>query len=97
MSNNKKKKKGLGVDSFFDEPLGVEPQESMKPSNMHHRFYPPKKEKVRKTYVMYEETQLALEVMKFEELKRGNKISMSDLLEEAILDLMHKKGLTMPT
>lgn len=55
---------------------------------------PPPRQKIRRTYALYEETQIALEEMKLAARKRGVKTTLGDLMEEAVQLLMEKKGMT---
>ena len=93
-----RKKSGLGVDAFFED--GSETREENGPPETGNgkRGRKPilqKREKIRKTYVVYRDTQLAIELMKFEASKSGKSVSLSDILEEAIETLMEKKGLKL--
>jgi len=54
---------------------------------------PPERQKIRRTYALYEETQIALEEMKLAARKRGTKMTLGDLLEEAVQLLMVEKGM----
>ena len=54
---------------------------------------PPQRQKIRRTYALYEETQIALEEMKLAARKQGVKMTLGDLLEEAVQLLMEKKGM----
>ena len=54
---------------------------------------PPAREKIRRTYALYEETQIALEEMKLAARKQGMKMTLGDLLEEAVQLLMEKRGM----
>ena len=54
---------------------------------------PPAREKIRRTYALYEETQIALEEMKLAARKQGAKTTLGDLLEEAVQLLVEKKGM----
>ncbi len=54
----------------------------------------PERVKIRRTYALYEETQIALEEMKLAARKKGIKTTLGDILEEAVLLLMEKKGFT---
>jgi len=51
------------------------------------------RQKIRRTYALYEETQIALEEMKLAARKQGVKMTLGDLLEEAVQLLMEKKGM----
>ena len=45
--------------------------------------------------MIYSDTQLAIELMKFEASKSGKSVSLSEILEEAVETLMEKKGLQL--
>ena len=51
------------------------------------------RQKIRRTYALYEETQIALEEMKLAARKQGVKMTLGDLLEEAVQLLMEKNGM----
>ena len=58
-------------------------------------YEPPERLKIRRTYALYEETQIALEEMKLAARKQGIKTTLGDILEEAVLLLMEKKGISL--
>ncbi len=64
-----------------------EPQDSDEPTE------PSPRQKIRRTYALYEETQIALEEMKLAARKQGTKMTLGDLLEEAVQLLMEEKGM----
>jgi hypothetical protein len=90
--SNSRKKSGLGAESYFqnvptldDKELLVEesnPRESESPVS--------ERKKIRRTYALYEETQIALEEMKLAARKQGRQVTLGDLLEEAVQLLMDK-------
>ena len=53
----------------------------------------PKSTKVRTTITIYPRTLSAMEQLKMELRKSGDKVTLSDVMEEAIWALMEKKGL----
>ncbi len=53
----------------------------------------PKSTKVRTTITIYPRTLSAMEQLKMELRKSGEKVTLSDVMEEAIWALMDKKGL----
>lgn len=95
-----KKKTGLGTDAFFQQPQSGE--ETKKERNEKVRAQATtqaveepaqeKPEKVRTTVTMYPETRAGLEMLKIQELRQGNKVTFSDILDVAIQDLMEKRG-----
>ena len=51
--------------------------------------------KVRTTIMLYPDTLAGLDMLKVHARKQGGKATYSDILEEAIRDLMKKKGVTV--
>src|SRR4051812_5298018 len=102
MINNKKKPTGLGVSSYFEDtpslediqnPSGigdkkrVQVAETSKAKEQH--------QKIRKTYVISPKTQLALEIIRLEIIKRGQNANLGDLVDEAVLLLAKEKGVQL--
>lgn len=89
--SEKKKKTGLGRSAFFvtDEEQGeaavTETPTQPQPSK--------KIKKVRTTVTLYPETLEAMELIRFEARKTGDKVTMSDVLREAVEELLKAKGL----
>ena len=91
------KKGGLGRRNVFTAPrpideqtAGASPVAEVQPA--------PKKEKsdkVRTTITMYPKTLSAMEQLKVELRKSGDKVTLSDVLDEAIWALVEKKGLKL--
>ena len=89
--SEKKKKTGLGRSAFFvtDEEQG-ESEVTETPTQPQ----PSKKvKKVRTTVTLYPETLEAMELIRFEARKTGDKVTMSDVLREAVEELLKAKGL----
>jgi hypothetical protein len=102
------KKTGLGRDALF-KPTQPEPEatplveqaESGAQARPQEREaagagMPSKKaEKIRTSVMFYPTTLAAMEMLKIERRRQGDKATYSDILEEAVLDLLAKKGLTL--
>lgn len=95
-----KKKTGLGTNAFFQQPQSAEEKEEEQKETVEtqptaqavEEPAPERTEKVRTTVTMYPETRAGLEMLKIQELRQGNKVTFSDILDEAIQNLMEKKG-----
>lgn len=97
-----KKKTGLGTDAFFQQSQSAKREKEEKEEEERVASQPTsqtteepaqeKPEKMRTTITMYPETRAGLEMLKIQELRQGNKVTFSDILDEAIQDLMEKKG-----
>lgn len=88
---NPKKKSGLGAESYFqniptlaaiEAPVGE--METSKEAGA-------ERNKIRRTYALYAETQIALEELKLAARKQGKQVTLGDLLEEAVQLLIEKK------
>ena len=97
--SSKKSSTGLGV-KVFTAPTGDDTQTSdaspiSRKSNPALAVRTPeaKSEKVRTTVTLYPRTLSALEQLKVELRKSGTKVTLSDVLDEAVWSLMEKKGL----
>jgi hypothetical protein len=94
-----RKKSGLGVDAFFEDLPDSENENAQQEASNGkpgRKPVPYRREKIRKTFVIYRDTQLAIEMMKFEAAKDGKSVSFSEILEEAVDNLMEKKGFELP-
>ncbi len=96
--SNTKKKSGLGAESYFQNvPTLDEKDTSADGSKPNQATTPnsatPERKKIRRTYALYEETQIALEEMKLAARKQGQQVTLGDLLEEAVQLLIEKKGI----
>ena len=98
-----KRKTGLGAEAFFTTPETVEtasePEEkpeSTKTTRKQQKKEEPQGPKhIRTTIRLHTETFAALEMLKVQARKQGEKITFGDILDEAIKDLMEKKGVTV--
>lgn len=91
--SNTKKAGGIGR-KIFTNPTGVTSEGDV--SSVAHGMVvdeKPKSTKVRTTITIYPRTLSAMEQLKMELRKSGDKITLSDVMEEAIWALMEKKGL----
>ena len=80
------KKTGLGSKAFFQNRSQTETKKSEQEK---------KPEKVRTTVSLYTDTMAGLEALKVEARRvTGEKVTYSDVLNEAIQDLMKKKGIS---
>ena len=93
MSNAKKKTGlGAGVGAFFqtdDDTAATEPGKTRAPE-------PSKPEKVRTTVMLYPTTLSGIELLKSESRKRGNRATMSDILNDAVAMLMRERNIKLP-
>ena len=86
------KKSGLGRKIF------TTPTEDAVAGETEQREVPPPKAKVAKirtTITLYPQTLAAMEQLKVELRKSGDKATLSDVLEQAVAALMDKKGLKL--
>jgi hypothetical protein len=99
-----KKKGGLGAESYFEtvpklqregKTRGEAPSRSQNNEDGDTESRPLQRQKIRRTYALYEETQIALEEMKLAARKEGEKVTLGDLLEEAVQLLIEKRGLNI--
>ena len=102
MTNNKKKPSGLGVSSYFQDTPSLEEIQDLsgtgdkkslqftEPSNSKDQGH-----KIRKTYVISPKTQLALQIIRLEIIKRGQNVNLGDLVDEAVLLLAKEKGVQL--
>lgn len=100
MANTKKKQSGLGAEGYFQNlpTLGGQPASSNEASPSIQETKPvqvpiadEKKKLVRKTYALSEETHLALEELRLVERKNGRQVTLGDLLDEAVQQLLTQK------
>jgi hypothetical protein len=87
--SNTKKKSGLGAESYFQNiPTldAIEPPVAELETSKEVK----ERNKVRRTYALYEETQIALEELKLAARKQGKQVTLGDLLEEAVQLLIEK-------
>ena len=97
------KKGGLGRRNPFTTPRSADlstPDEqtvTAPPSVVEAQPAPKKEksEKVRTTITMYPKTLSAMEQLRVELRKSGEKVTLSDVLDEAIWALVEKKGLSI--
>lgn len=94
------KKGGLGRRNVFTNPrpAALDEQTIVVPPPVVEAPPAPKKEKsdkVRTTITMYPKTLSAMEQLKVELRKSGEKVTLSDVLDEAIWALVEKKGLSL--
>jgi hypothetical protein len=100
---SEKKKTGLGTSAFFKrgpangDPDGQQVEEtSIQPAQAEPKpKAPPKPKKVRTTILIYPETLASMELLKVEARKKGDKATLSDIIEEAVQGLMKKKKLEL--
>lgn len=101
-----KRKTGLGTDAFFqqsepseDEKAAEkkEPEQEQEPQAEGKGPKRNKSEKVRTTVTLYPETLAGMEMLKVQARMEGEKATYSDILNEAIRDLMEKKGVELPS
>ena len=94
--SNTKKKTGLGKSAFFNrsQENGADEQARTTPQDVQTQE-PKKPKKVRTTVTLYPETLASMELLKVEARKGGEKATFSDVLAEAITELMQKKGLAI--
>ncbi len=84
--SNQERKTGLGRSAFFQGKPALETEATAEE----------KPKKVRTTVSLYTETMAGLEALKIEARKEtGRKVTYSDVLNEAIADLMKKKGIEL--
>jgi len=86
-----KKQTGLGRSAFFKNTTADETETdapALKPTAK-------KPEKVRTTLTLYPETLASMEMLKIEGRKAGERVTLSDVLNEAVTTLMQKKGLSL--
>lgn len=87
-----KKRTGLGTAAFFQARANQqEPTEQGEPQAAE----PPKPRKVRTTVTLYPDTLAMMEMLKVEARRQGQRATFSDILEEAILILAERKGVTL--
>jgi len=96
--SKEKKRTGLGKSAFFKNTAEETTPDTTKPAQPveipQAEVKEEKPRKVRTTVLLYEETMAGLEELKVHERRaQGKKITYSDILNEAISDLMKKKGL----
>lgn len=91
MSTNKRTG-GLGGVKAFTTPASASPTKPAKTTDQKEPAEP-KIEKARTTVMLYPATLAALDQLKSELRKSGEKATYSDVLEQAIWALMEKKGL----
>jgi hypothetical protein len=98
-----KKRTGLGTDAFFQQPEPADeerlaeqqsPGQDPKPEDKQPKKS--KSEKVRTTVTLYPETLAGMEMLKVQARLEGEKATFSDILNEAVQDLMDKKGVELP-
>ena len=89
MSN--KKQTGLGRNAFFKNST----EDEQVPSAPESTPAAKKPEKVRTTLTLYPETLASMEILKIEGRKSGQRVTLSDVLNEAVTTLMQKKGLSL--
>lgn len=92
---------GLGTDIFFRSPAN----ESDLPANSDGDPSPPAAKshvpesgtdkKIRTTVTLYPQTLAAMESLKVQARRQGQRATYSDILEEAILDLARKRGVEL--
>lgn len=85
-----KRSGGLGGVKAFTTPSSAAPT---KPAEVTTGLEAVKPKKERTTVMLYPETLSAMERLKVELRKSGDKVTYSDVLEQAIWALMEKKGL----
>lgn len=85
----KTKKTGLGADVYF--PNDIQEPEVISAGSSNHLQIQQKGKKIRRTFVINEHTQKDIERLRLDALIRGEKITLSELLDEAIELLMEKK------
>ena len=96
---SKSKPTGLpGIDAFTKgaRPALTKPAETEVATELEEPKKEPEKPKIvkeRTTVMLYPETLSAMEQLKVELRKSGEKVTYSDVLEQAIWALMEKKGL----
>lgn len=86
-----KKKTGLGTSAFFQEaesdPATTVPEPTTPPQSV------PKPAKIRTTVTLYPETLAQLDMLKIHARQQGKKATYSDILREAIEEMIEKKGI----
>ncbi len=86
-----KKKTGLGTNAFFQEtesdPTTTLPEPTTPPQTVS------KAAKVRTTVTLYPETLAQLDMLKIYARQQGRKATYSDILREAIEEMIEKKGI----
>jgi hypothetical protein len=94
---NSRKKSGLGAESYFQNVPTLDDKEPLvEESNTgESESSAPERKKIRRTYALYEETQIALEEMKLAARKQGRQVTLGDLLEEAVQLLMDKNRIAV--
>lgn len=93
--SNSKRSGGIGR-SIFTKPTGEQATTDVAEVQVAEKVEKPAKPKVvkeRTTVMLYPQTLSAMEQLKIELRKSGNKVTYSDVLEQAIWALMEKKGL----
>ena len=91
--SNTKKKSGLGAESYFQNiPTldAIEPPATEFETSKEIKPQTPERDKIRRTYALYEETQISLEALKLAARKQGKHVTLGDLLEEAVQLLIEK-------
>lgn len=105
----KKRKTGLGTDAFFQQPQSAEEEkpaaEAAAKEPEKARAKPEKLVATQQTGVrrqgahylvtLYQETLRGMEMLKVQAQEQGIEATYSDILDEAIRELMAKKGVTL--
>ena len=86
-----KKQSGLGRNAFFKNTT----EDEQAPSAPESTPAAKKPEKVRTTLTLDPETLASMEMLKIEGRKTGERVTLSDVLNEAVTTLMQKKGLSL--
>lgn len=87
-----KRSGGLGR-KIFTTPTGDTPATEPATAGIPQKAAKPKVVKARTTVMLYPQTLSAMEQLKVELRKSGDKVTLSDVLEQAVWALMEKKGL----
>ena len=97
-----KRNTGLGTNAFFQtlESTKEESDQTERPGTAEIENTKPEEEQktqvpkhIRTTVRLYAETFAALEMIKVMARKEGNKITYGDILDEAIQEIIKKKGI----
>ena len=92
--SKQRKPTGLGTDAFFRTPNVPEVKPTIpKHPGQTQEGEAPQSRKVRTTVTLYPDTLAALEMLKVYARKQGERMTYSDILDEAISNLIEKKGI----
>lgn len=106
MAKDKERRTGLGTSAFFQQRRSVESEPELEELALEAPTVekaesipdggveePEKPKKVRTTVMFPPETLAALEMLKVDARRQGQRATYSDILAEAIHDLARKKGI----